>query len=251
MLVAYDGSAFHGFAPNAGVATVGGTLLDALTRVLRLTTPPSLTCAGRTDAGVHAWGQVIHVDVADEAVPDLGRLHESLVKLLAPTIVVRELGLAPEGFDARFSATSRTYRYSVLNRAVPDPFLAATTWWVPEPLDLNALRLACDPLIGEHDFSSFCRAPKVPDGTQPASLVRRVADARWHDDGDGLLRFWITANAFCHQQVRSVVGTLIDAGRRRIHAGDVAAILRARDRAMARNLAPGHGLCLWEVGYAS
>lgn len=249
LLIAYDGSPFHGFAPNEGVPTVGGALLDALGRVLRLDRPPPLTCAGRTDTGVHAWGQVVHVDVPDDAPVDVARLHDALVKLLAPSIVVRAIDLAPDGFDARFSAQARTYRYTVLNRAVPDPFLAATSWWLPEPLDLNALRLACDPLIGEHDFSSFCRAPKRPAGAAPASLVRRVTDARWHDDGDGVLRLWISANAFCHQMVRSIVGTLVDAGRGRIHAGDVRAIVRARDRSVARNPAPPHGLCLWHVDY--
>jgi tRNA pseudouridine38-40 synthase len=132
---------------------------------------------------------------------------------------------------------------------VADPFLASTAWWIDKPLDLRAMRLACDPLLGEHDFSSFCRVPKdKPD----ASLVRRVLDAQWeaeeHDDGQ-LLRLWIEANAFCHQMVRSLVGTMVDIGLGRTRAGEMTSIIRARHRAAAGQVAPPHGLCLWEVRY--
>ena len=133
--------------------------------------------------------------------------------------MVRDAAVAAADFDARFSAPARGYRYTVLNRPVPDPFLAAhRVARRPQPLDLRALRLACDPLIGEHDFSSFCRRPKA--GRRPSrSLVRRVLDARWDDLGDGVLRFEIEANAFCHQMVRSIVGTLVDVGRGQARAG--------------------------------
>lgn len=246
LLVAYDGSGFHGFWPNAGVSTVGGTLAAAAARVLGA--PIEMTCAGRTDTGVHAWGQVVTFDAPADGL-DLDRLRQSVNKLCGPTIVVREaVEVSPE-FDARGSARSRTYRYTVLNRPVPDPFLRATTWYVPEPLDLRAMVLGCDPLIGSHDFSSFCRRPKVAPGTEPASLTRRVLDARWEDRGDGLLRFEITANAFCHQMVRSVVGALVDVGRGRSRAGDLSGMLRARDRQAAPAPAPPHGLCLWSVAY--
>ena len=117
-----------------------------------------------------------------------------------------------------------------------------------DPLDLAAMRLACDPILGEHDFSSFSRRPR---GDQPASMVRRVLDARWDDLGDGVLRFEITASSFCHQMVRGIVGTMVDMGRGRRRAGEMASILRARDRAAARSLAPPQGLCLWEVVYPS
>ena len=135
----------------------------------------------------------------------------------------------------------------MVNRPVPDPFLAATSWWVPEPLDLNALRLGCDALIGLHDFTSFCRRPKGQPG-EP-NMMRRVLDARWHDLGDGVLRLDIDAKAFCHQMVRSIAGTLVDMGRGRRRAGEMAGILRARDRQLAGTVAPPHGLCLWEVVY--
>ena len=246
LLVAYDGTAFHGFAPNRDVVTVAGALADAIERVVG--EPVTLTGAGRTDAGVHAWGQVVSFDPTGDV--DLRRLQRSVNGLCGPAIAVREATKAPDSFDARFSARWRRYRYSVLNDPAPSPFLASTAWHVPEPLDVAAMRLACDPLIGEHDFSSFCRVPRVPAGEPPTSLVRRVREAMWTDAGDGLLRFEISATAFCHQMVRSIVGLHVDVGRGRRHAGDVLGILRARDRAAnTSNVAPPHGLCLWEVGY--
>ena len=156
LLVAYDGSGFHGFAPNEGVTTVGGTLTAALEQVLRR--PIELTCAGRTDAGVHAWGQVVSFDAPGRRPrPRPAPARRSTSCAGRPSSCARPPRSRPD-FDARFSARSRVYRYTVLNRPVPDPFLPATTWYVAEPLDLRAMLLACDPLIGEHDFSSFCRA---------------------------------------------------------------------------------------------
>ena len=241
MTVAYDGSGFHGFAANAGVTTVGGALEEAVAKVLGH--PVRLTCAGRTDTGVHAWGQVVHFDT--DADLELVAVQRSLNRMLAPAIVVREAAVAPEGFDARRSASGRRYRYTVLNRSLPDPFLAATTWHVADPLDVTSMELACDPLLGEHDWASFCRRP--PDGD--ATLMRVVRDAHWVDLGDGLLRFDVEASAFCHQMVRSMVGTLVAVGRGAKRAGDMAWIIRARDRSLAGPPAPPHGLCLWEVLY--
>jgi tRNA pseudouridine38-40 synthase len=245
MTVAYDGSEFHGFAPNPGVRTVGGTLQDALARVLR--TPVTLTCAGRTDTGVHAWGQVVSFDAPAERFDPL-TLRRSLNRLCAPAVVVREVAPAPPPFDARRSARGRTYRYTVVNRPVPDPFLARVAWHVDEPLDIDLLRLGCDPLVGEHDFSAFCRRPRHRDGRE-VSLVRRVRRAGWSDLGEGVLRFEIEANAFCHQMIRSLVGTLVDVGAARRHAGEVLGIIAARDRSRASRLAPPEGLCLWSVDY--
>ena len=240
--VAYDGTGYAGFAVQAGHKTVGGALTDALTRVLGH--PVELTCAGRTDAGVHGWGQVISFD-ADEQRLDLEALQRSVNKQLRPQIVIRSIECAPPDFDARFSATARVYRYTILNTPTPSPFLARRAWWVDAPLDLNALRLGCDPLIGEHDFSSFCRRPNPE-----ASLTRRVTDARWEQAADGCLEFWIEANAFCHQMVRSIVGTLVAVGLHKKHAGELTGILHARDRSAAGQMAPAHGLCLWEVRYS-
>jgi tRNA pseudouridine38-40 synthase len=243
-VVAYDGGRYRGVAENAGVTTVGGSIREVLE--LAVGHEVELSLAGRTDAGVHAWGQVISFDAAaDRADPE--RLATAVNRRCVPGIVVREAALVPDDFDARFSARARRYRYTVVNRPVPDPFLAPTSWWVPEPLDLNALRLGCDALIGLHDFSSFCRRPKGQP-TEP-NMMRRVLDARWHDLGEGVLRFDIDAKAFCHQMVRSITGTLVDMGRGRRRAGEMASILRARDRQAAGTVAPPHGLCLWEVLY--
>lgn len=240
--LAYFGAGFHGFAVNRDVRTVAGVLGEALARVLGERV--ELRVAGRTDAGVHAWGQVVSFDVADGT--DLADLQRSLNSMLGPEIVVRDIRQAVPGFDARRWALARRYRYTVLNRTVPDPFLAATSWHVTTPLTLAAMRLACDPLMGEHDFTSFCRPPRRdPD----ALLVRKVLDARWLDLGDGLLRFEIEATAFCQQMVRSIVGTMVEMGRGHRRAGEMAAILRAEDRSQAGHIAPPHGLCLWHVRY--
>jgi len=250
LLVAYDGSGFHGFARNRDVPTVAGALTDAIERVLGAEVV--LTAAGRTDTGVHAWGQVVSFDAPAEGL-DLERLQRSVNGLCGPAIAVRSAEIAAPDFDARFSAIWRRYRYTILNEPVPDPFLAATSWSIAAPLDLRALRLACDPLIGEHDFSSFCRRPKLPEGAPRATLVRRILSARWDevgDDGRRLLRFEITATAFCHQMVRSIVGTLAEVGLGRRSAGSIMGTLRAKDRARAAQPAPPHGLCLWEVGFS-
>lgn len=244
LVVAYVGAGFHGFAANPGVRTVAGTLSDALGKVLRH--PVRLTCAGRTDAGVHAWGQVVSFNARADV--DLVALQRAVNHLLAPAIAVREAAVADGRFDARHSATARRYRYTIVNRPVPDPFRAATAWHVREPLDLPSMRLGADPLLGEHDFTSFCRKPKVPKGVS-SSMTRRVLDARWHDLDDGVLRFDIEATAFCQQMVRSIVGLLVEVGTGRRRAGDVRGIIAARDRAVTAPPAPPQGLVLWEVVY--
>jgi tRNA pseudouridine38-40 synthase len=250
--VAYDGAGFHGFAENAGSAlpTVMGVLRQAIERVVGRDV--ALVGAGRTDSGVHAWGQVVSGDLP--ALVDLSNLAHRLNRMCAPAIVVREADWADDAeFSARFSATWRHYRYTVLNQPTAVPLLAATAWHVPQPLNLWAMRLACDPLIGEHDFSSFCRRPKAVDGEPPAPLTRRVMRATWttlESEFGELLRFEIRANAFCHQMVRSIVGTLVDVGTGSLRAGDVGTILRACDRSKAGQVAPPHALCLWDVGYA-
>jgi tRNA pseudouridine38-40 synthase len=248
LLVAYDGGGFAGFARNEGVETVGGTLEAHLSRVLR--EPISLTVAGRTDRGVHAWGQVCSFDTTAEVDPV--RLRRSLNSLSGGRIVVRRVDVVDDTFDARFSACWRRYRYTVLNRDVPDPFSGHLSWWVPDELDLDAMRQACVPLIGEHDFGAFCRRPKpMPGAETPPSMVRRVIEADWVRQPGDRLRFEVVATAFCHQMVRSLVGTLVAVGRGALHASDVAAILRSQDRQRCPDVAPPQGLCLWEVGYES
>jgi tRNA pseudouridine38-40 synthase len=240
LTVAYLGTAFHGFALQPGVPTVAGALTEALVRLLRH--PVELICAGRTDAGVHAWGQVVSLDAP--VGTDLQRLQRSINKMLAPAISLREAAWAPDGFDARRWATSRTYRYNILCSGPPDPLSAATVWHVGQPLDVRGMQQACDPLLGEHDFTSFChRSPGV-------SLVRKVLRAEWSELGGDRLCFEVEAGSFCQQMVRSVVGTLVDVGRGRRKAGDMTAVLAACNRAVAGPVAPPHGLCLWEVTYA-
>jgi len=245
LTVAYDGTEFHGFAAQPEQRTVEGVLREALARVLRRD-DLSLTCAGRTDAGVHAWGQVVSVPVggaADDGV-DVERVARAVNRQLGPEVVVRAAALVHGGFDARHDAQWRAYRYTVVNRPVPDPFLARTSWWVPEPLDLSLLRLGADPFLGEHDFATFCR--KGPPGS---TTVRRVLESSWHDLGDGVLRYDITATAFCWQMVRSIVGTLVDVGAGKLRPGELLGILRARDRNAAGRVGVPQGLCLWDVGY--
>ncbi len=263
LVVAYDGTSFRGVAPQPGLRTVGGAVLDSVAKVLRQPGGVSglhLVLSGRTDAGVHAWGQVIHIDVIPPAgglgrVPrdpallvagiDLQRVVRSLNAMLAPSIVVRGADVAPSSFDARFSASWRRYRYSVLNTVAGDPFLAGMAWHVPDGLDLSVMRLASDAFVGAHDFASFCKA--ADPSVRGASTERVVTQTKWVDTGSGVLQFEIQALAFCQQMVRSIVGFLVDVGRGRQSAGSVLETLAARRRLPA--LAPAHGLCLWEVGY--
>ncbi len=242
--VAYDGGSFHGFAINKGVRTVGGDLTEALARYLRH--PVELTGAGRTDTGVHAWGQVVSFDAPDSA--DLLGLRTAVNRMLAPAIAIRSVEPAPEGFDARFDAASRTYRYTILNQEVPDPFLAATAWHYPHPLAVDAMNAAATAVVGEHDFSSFCRRQHTVAGTEK-TRVRVVRRAIWRAADTALLHFEIEASSFCHQMVRSITGALVDIGAGRRPPEAMAAILVAKDRSEVSNLAPPHGLCLWSVSY--
>ncbi|MGH1489380.1 MAG: tRNA pseudouridine(38-40) synthase TruA [Acidimicrobiales bacterium] len=251
LLIAYDGTDFRGLAPNDGVRTVVGELQRVIEPLIGEV--PDIIMSGRTDAGVHAWGQVLSFRMADGVV-DTERIQRSANTRLGPEIVVREVSIVDDDFSARFSATGRRYRYHIVNRSVPDPFWARTGWWLSVPLDVPAMERACSHLVGEHDFSSFCRRPKPapnPEGeVVEASLVRRVTGARWVDLGDDVLRFEIEGSAFCHQMVRSIVGFLAMVGTGKRDADELPAVLAARDRAAAEQLAPGHGLTLWQVDYA-
>ncbi len=218
----------------------------AIERALRVK-DVELTCAGRTDAGVHARGQVVSFDVA----ADVGR-HRRVGAPRQPADRAVDRGpgcVGGSGFDARHDAVGRRYRYTIVNAPAPDPLLAAQAWWVPEPLDVRAMQAACDPLLGEHDFAAFCRKPTARrDGTIPGT-TRRVEDAEWVEGDDGVLYFWIEANAFCHQMVRSIVGLLVEVGKGKRHVSDVMRVLRGLDRGANAEPAPPHGLVLWDVQY--
>jgi tRNA pseudouridine38-40 synthase len=258
LLVAYDGAAFRGFALQPEVPTVAGALRLALGRTARLPEPPALTCAGRTDAGVHARGQVVHVDLPPMPFDGIG-LARALNRQLAPSIVVLSATAVSDEFDARRSATARRYRYLVWNAAAPDPLLAPTTWHVRDPLDLRAMSAAADVLLGTHDFRAFCRRKPGTSADEP--IVRRVTRATWSLDrgpevadatdiaGGRLLRFDIEANSFCHQMVRSVVGSLVEVGRGMGNAATLLERLRSATRHRAADPAPALGLCLISVRY--
>ncbi|MEO7369679.1 MAG: tRNA pseudouridine(38-40) synthase TruA [Ilumatobacteraceae bacterium] len=250
LTVAYDGTMFHGFAVNDGVRTVVGELREAIEKVVRQ--PVDLVGAGRTDAGVHGWGQVVSCDLPDDT--DLEMLVRRVNRMCGPAIVARAAAWASNpDFSARFTAKWRHYRYDIWNAPQPNAFLAPMSWHVFQPLSMPALRLTCDPLIGEHDFSSFCRRPRAVPGQSEPSMRRNVMLAKWSevstDYGPGLLRFEIRANAFCHQMVRAIVGTMVDTAAGRLPAGEIRGLLMAKDRQEAGQVAPAHGLCLWEVGY--
>jgi tRNA pseudouridine38-40 synthase len=256
LLVAYDGAPFRGFAIQPELPTVGGSLRHALGRTARMPEPPVLTCAGRTDAGVHARGQVVHVDLPAIPFDGVG-LARALNRQLAPSIVVLSATAVSDDFDARRSATARSYRYLVWNAPAPDPLWSPLTWHVRDPLDLRAMAAATDVLLGTHDFRSFCR--RKPGTSPDEPIVRRVTRAAWcldsgpevADAGTGrLLRFEIEANSFCHQMVRSVVGSLVEVGRGRGNAATLLERLRATNRHRAADPAPAQGLCLVAVQYA-
>lgn len=239
LLLAYDGSEFHGWQVQPGLRTVQGCLMDALGRLMPLDgIPPG---AGRTDAGVHAWGQVSSVALPDPALED--RLRRALPRMLPPDILLRDFTLEPADFHARFSARGRHYRYTILRK--PNPFRRRQSWLVQGELNLPAMREACHHLLGEHPFESFCVASSVEEG----KTVCEVHAAEFVEEGERL-HFHISADRFLHSMVRSIVGTLVEIGRGRRAPDDLAAILAARDRSAAGTTAPPQGLSLHRVDYA-
>jgi tRNA pseudouridine38-40 synthase len=237
--LAYDGTAFRGWARQRDQRTVQGVLEEALERVLR--ERPRLSVAGRTDAGVHARGQVASFPFDSDV--ELQRLRRGVNGILSPEVVVRAASFAAEGFDARFSATAREYRYRIDIGEVPDPFTARYVWHRPGRLTLGAMRSAARGLVGAHDFASFCRSPG--DGATTVRNLERLSISRAGDCVEVSAR----ANAFLHQMVRSLVGTLVAVGAGALGHDSIEAILRARSRAAAGPVAPPYGLTLERVVY--
>ncbi len=238
--LAYEGTGFHGFARQPSVRTVQVELEKALRVVLR--EEVTSTCAGRTDAGVHARRQVVSMTLG-RPVEDPMAVVRSLNRLLPADMAVIRLSAVAEGWSARFTAKWRAYRYHLRTDPAPDPLQRRLVWHVGFPLDVEAMNRAAGHLVGIHDFASFCRA------AEGRSTVREVEYARWSVHGVGRLVFEVRASAFCHQMVRSLVGWCVAVGRGRRRAAETPAVLAARSRQAAGPVAPPHGLILWEVGY--
>jgi tRNA pseudouridine38-40 synthase len=276
--LAYDGSGFSGWAAQPGRRTVEEIVATALGRVLRLPgpfDPPRLTVAGRTDAGVHARGQVVHADVPATAWPTAaggqanraaargqagpaaagGRVSSAVADrgagplarlnaVLPADVRVHAMAPAPDGFDARFSALWRRYSYRVCDEeARADPLRRHETLWSFRRLDLAAMNEAAAALLGEHDFAAFCR--RRPGATTVRTL--RILD--WRRDGAGRAVATVVADAFCHNMVRALVGALLAVGEGRRPPAWPAEVLAAAVRDPAVRVVAPHGLCLEEVGY--
>lgn len=237
--LAYDGAPYHGFARQPDLPTVQGTIEEALGKVLG--EPTETSVAGRTDAGVHALGQVISFRTS-EPFEDLDGLVDRVNSMCGPTIVFLDAAPTQEGFDARFSAEARSYEYAILTRRAPDPFARHTSWHLPAPLDVDSMQKAAAALIGEHDFSTFGR---VEEDRSPVRIVKSLEVAQ---DGQ-LVLVSITANSFIQQMVRSIVGTLVKVGQGKMGADEMASVLESKDRQSAGQVAPPHGLFLVSVTY--
>lgn len=255
--LAYDGAEFSGWARQPGLRTVQGTLEQALTTVLRLAEPAQLTVAGRTDAGVHARGQVAHVDIPVEKwTLDGHQLVRRLSGTLPRDVRVRSVSEAPDGFDARFAAEWRRYAYRVSDAAGGvDPLRRAHVVWHDHPLDVALMNEAAGRLLGDHDFAAYCKR------REGASTVRCLKEFHWvretpgeSDAGPGytpLVIASVRADAFCHNMVRSLVGAMLAVGSGRRPVEWPAGILAAGKRDSSVHVAPAHGLVLEEVAYPS
>ncbi|GGM23039.1 MULTISPECIES: tRNA pseudouridine(38-40) synthase TruA [Micromonospora] len=243
--VAYDGTGFSGWAAQPDRRTVAGVLTEHLDLVLGPGTATGLTVAGRTDAGVHATGQVCHLELPTEVWQErAGSLLRRLARLLPTDVRVRTMTEVPADFDARFSATWRRYEYRVTDApygAQPLRRHEILAW--PRPLDLTALNAAAAGLVGEHDFAAYCRRK------ENATTLREVTRLDWRREADGVLVATVQADAFCQAMVRSLVGAMLVAGDGRRPVEWPAGLLTRRERSSEVTVAPAHGLTLVEVGY--
>lgn len=234
LTVAYDGTAFRGWARQPGERTVEEVVTQALGNVYR--EHGGLAVAGRTDTGVHALANVVSVDVGDG--PPLERAAEALNAVLPQDVAVVEADAAPDDFHARHSARSRSYRYRIWRRRTRSPFEVHRSLWHPRPLDRQKLDAAAAMLVGEHDFRAF-----TPTDTQHQVFVRVIEDARWRDHGDWL-DFEISADSFLRHMVRTLVGTMLEK-----EPDEIVDLLGGAPRSAAGATAPAAGLYLVGVGY--
>ncbi|MEV0847852.1 tRNA pseudouridine(38-40) synthase TruA [Streptomyces sp. NPDC049954] len=244
--LSYDGSEFSGWAKQpSGRRTVQGEIEEALRVVTRSAVPYELTVAGRTDSGVHARGQVAHVDVGEELWAEHGeKLLKRLAGRLPRDVRVWRIAPAPEGFDARFSAVWRRYAYRVTDApGGVDPLLRGHVLWHDWPLDLDAMNEAARGLLGEHDFAAYCKK------REGATTIRTLQELRWERRADGVLEATVRADAFCHNMVRSLVGAMLFVGDGHRPPDWPAKVLAARVRDSAVHVVRPHGLTLEEVGY--
>ena len=244
--LAYDGTDFHGWASQPALRTVQGTLEDALTTALRVEQRPATVCAGRTDAGVHARGQVVHVDLDDPVAAQIDppALLRRLNGILPDDVRLQALAPAPAGFDARFGALWRRYAYRVCDRPEAlDPLRRRHVLAWPRPLDEEAMNEACALLLGRHDFAAFCKR------REGATTIRTLEELLWRREPDGLLVCHVRADAFCHSMVRSLVGCLLAIGEGRRPAAWAGEMLTVGERSSAISVAHAHGLTLEEVAY--
>lgn len=236
--IAYDGTDFYGFARQRGRRTVQGLLEERVSTIVR--SPVKITGAGRTDRGVHAAGQVISFDVPADI--DAAWIGKRLNKWIAPEVSVVSAAAVPHDFSARFSARRRAYEYRCYVADAPHPFEDRFALWLPARPSVAPMRVAARALIGEHDFSSFCRRGE-------GSLVRRLQRIAIKSPAPGRLLFRVEADSFCHQMVRSIVGLLLAIGAGKRESSAAARALAARNRSSTVEIAPARGLTLVEVSY--
>lgn len=242
--VRYDGADFSGWARQRGRRTVQGELELWLERVLPLSQAPRLVCAGRTDAGVHARGQVAHVDVPAGAIADPRALLRRLRRALPADVAITAVRRAPDGFDARFAAIWRRYCYRIADQdTVPDPLRRGVVATVPRLLDLDLVNAAARTLPGLRDFGAFCKR------REGATTVRTLLELRAEREAEGLVEVTVRADAFCHSMVRCLVGALVEVGSGRRTVDWLIARTAAAVRSSEIPVLPAHGLTLEEVGY--
>ncbi|WBB66396.1 tRNA pseudouridine(38-40) synthase TruA [Micromonospora sp. WMMD812] len=243
--VSYDGTDFSGWAAQPTRRTVAGVLVETLDLVLGAGTATGLTVAGRTDAGVHASGQVCHLDLPTEVWREReSALLRRLARLLPTDVRIRAITEVPPEFDARFSATFRRYEYRVTDAPYgAEPLRRHEILAWPKPLDLDALNTAAAGLVGEHDFAAYCRRK------ENATTLREVTRLDWRRGADGVLVATVQADAFCQAMVRSLVGAMLVVGDGRRPVEWPASLLSRRERSSEVTVAPAHGLTLVAVGY--